>query len=83
MLYIFNYILLLILLGFIIWHFNKTYPRWAIIAVSEPINRFLLYMIVYAVSYYDNLLALVLLIAVVLLNIDYYNLSENFSLLHK
>ena len=52
---------------------NTPYPEFAIIAFSEPLYRFMFYMIVYFLSLHDVLLSTLLLLAGVLVNIDYNN----------
>lgn len=54
---------------------KRIYPYWMMQAFSEPYIRFLLYTLVYVLSCYNIQISLFLGIIVVLLHIDYINLT--------
>lgn len=53
---------------------KEPYPKQLIQLYNEPYIRFLSYMLVYALTFYNNTLALVGLLGVLMLHIDYINL---------
>lgn len=55
---------------------KKIYPSWAIQSFSEPYIRFILYTIIYIASCYDIHISILLAVIVVLLHIDYINLTK-------
>lgn len=55
---------------------KRPYPSWLIEIASEPIYLFLMYMVVFAISYYNPLIALLVLIVLVALHLDFKNLVE-------
>jgi hypothetical protein len=54
---------------------KRTYPFWIMRLFSEPYIRFLLYTLVYVLSCYNIQVSLLFGIIVVLLHIDYINLT--------
>ena len=54
---------------------KEPYPKGMIKAYSEPYVRFLAYLSVYLISFYNTSISFVLLIGVLLLHIDYVNLA--------
>lgn len=54
---------------------KRVYPLWMIQSFSEPYIRFLLYTFVYILSCYNIQISLLFGIIVVLLHIDYINLT--------
>lgn len=54
---------------------KRVYPSWMIQSFSEPYIRFLLYTFVYVLSCYNIQISLLFGIIVVLLHIDYINLT--------
>lgn len=54
---------------------KRMYPFWIIQSFSEPYVRFLLYALVYVLSCYNIQISLLFGIIVVLLHIDYINLT--------
>lgn len=74
---IINLLVLLILIIFVslfALDMKEPYPKNVIKYFSEPYVRFLSYMIVYALTFYNNTIAIVFLIGILLLHIDYINL---------
>lgn len=55
---------------------KKPYPEWAIKIAAEPVYLFVLYMIIFGISYYNVLLSMLLLIVVIALHMDFLNLVE-------
>jgi hypothetical protein len=53
---------------------KEPYPKKIIQIYNEPYVRFISYMFVYALTFYNNSIAIVGLIAVLLLHIDFINL---------
>lgn len=53
---------------------KEPYPKELIQLYNEPYVRFISYMFVYALTFYNNSIAIVGLIAVLLLHIDFINL---------
>lgn len=72
----FNYIIYIFIIVFLIYFNKRPYPRWIINQIKEPLIRFLLYLSVYLLSLYDYTGALLLLIAVTTLHLDYIHLIE-------
>jgi hypothetical protein len=54
---------------------KRIYPFWMMQSFSEPYIRFLLYTLVYVLSCYNIQISLLFGIIVVLLHIDYINLT--------
>jgi hypothetical protein len=50
------------------------YPKLIVYIISEPILRFTVYLAIYALSLYNPILSLYLLIATLLIHLDYVNL---------
>lgn len=69
-------IILIIIITVYSINIKKQYPEWALDLASEPIYLFILYMVIFGVSYYNALVALLLLIVVVSLHLDFKNLVE-------
>jgi hypothetical protein len=53
---------------------KEPYPKKIIQLYNEPYVRFLLYMLIYALTYYNNTLSLLGLIGVLMIHMDYINL---------
>lgn len=54
---------------------NRVYPFWVIQSFSEPYIRFILYAMVYVLSCYNIQVSLLFGVIIVLLHIDYINLT--------
>lgn len=54
---------------------KRIYPFWMMQSFSEPYIRFLLYTIVYVLSCYNMQISILFGVIVVLLHIDYINLT--------
>lgn len=54
---------------------KRIYPFWIMQSFSEPYIRFLLYTVVYILSCYNIQLSLLFGVMVVLLHVDYINLT--------
>ena len=54
---------------------KRVYPFWMLHSFSEPYIRFLLYTLVYVLSCYNIQISILFGIIVVLLHIDYINLT--------
>lgn len=67
-------ILLIIIISIFALDMKEPYPFFIIKLYSEPYVRFLSYMIVYALTFYNNVIAIMVFIGVLLLNLDYVNL---------
>lgn len=52
------------------------YPQWLIELYEEPLGRFMLYMSVYMISFYNEIIALLLLVIVVMVHVDIINLTK-------
>jgi hypothetical protein len=57
-------------------HVKMLYPKWVIELFTEPIGLYFTYMFVYLVSFYNELIALLLLICVVLVHLDIINIVK-------
>jgi len=53
---------------------KEPYPKQLIKLYNEPYIRFFSYMVVYALTYYNNTLSLLGLVGVLMLHMDYINL---------
>lgn len=71
------YAIVLGMISLIAYYHKRPYPRLAIIAASEPLNRMLLYLAAYMLSYYNTIVSLVFMIGILRLHIDYTNYVEN------
>lgn len=69
-------IILVVIATFYSINIKQAYPEWMIIIASEPIYMFVVYMSIFALSYYNVLIALLLIIVVVALHMDFVNLVE-------
>lgn len=57
-------------------HVKMLYPKWVIELFTEPIGLYFTYMFVYLVSFYNELIALLLLICIVLVHLDIINIVK-------
>lgn len=55
---------------------KKVYPMWVMSLFSEPLTRFLLYTLIYVSACFDMYVSILLTFFVVLLHIDYINLTQ-------
>jgi hypothetical protein len=53
---------------------KEPYPQKIIQMYNEPYIRFMSYMFVFALTFYNNSIAILALIAILLLHIDFINL---------
>lgn len=78
-----NLVLLIIIVIFTCYYsldMKTLYPEVWINICAEPFGRFMLYIIVYCISFYNEVLALLTLIPVVLLHLDIINLLDKKNL---
>lgn len=68
-------LLLIIIISIYGLDIREPYPPKIIKLFSEPYVRFLTYILVYALSFYNYSITFVFLFAVLLLHIDYVNLA--------
>jgi hypothetical protein len=78
MLKINDFLFIIPLLPLIYYNFVP-YPKWVIYNFNEPIYKFICYLCIYFISYYDIRTALVSLILILLLHLDYINLISDSS----
>ena len=74
-----NIVIILIITSLIFYYsldIKTKYPKWVIIGFNEPIIRFLIYLLVFGLTFYNPLVAFVLLIGVVMLHLDYNKLCH-------
>lgn len=72
-----NITILIITTIFVIYYslsMKKPYPKTLLTYFDMPHIRFAVYVLLYIVSYYNYIIGLVSLIAILLLNVDYINL---------
>jgi hypothetical protein len=72
----YDYFICFIILISLIFYINRPYPKFLIEFMSEPLHRFLIYLFIYGISIYNYKIALMLLIAVLTIHLDYVNLIE-------
>lgn len=79
-----NLVIIILLTTFIVFYsldIKKKYPKWVIVSFNEPIVRFLLYLLAYALTLYNPLIAFVFLIIIISLHLDYNRLCQTSFLL--
>lgn len=67
-------LMMIIIISIFALNMKEPYPKKIIQFYTEPYVRFLSYMLIYALTFYNNTLALVALIGVLLLHLDFINL---------
>ncbi len=80
-----NYILLnsliIVILVFIITFYSfdifKPYPKNIFIYFNEPFVKFIIYLILYYISFYNPIIALLSLIIILCIHLDIINLTLN------
>jgi hypothetical protein len=76
---ILNIFVLIILITFIVKYcinIKILYPKWVVFVINEPIFRFILYLLIYLLSFYNPIISLYSLIIVLFIHIDYINLMK-------
>lgn len=68
-------VILMIIISIYCLNIKTMYPKAIVEFFGEPIGRLSLYMLVYLVSFYNELLGLISLIPVVLIHLDIINLT--------
>jgi hypothetical protein len=70
----FELLYMLIVFITIIYYTRIPYPKFIIQQINEPLNRFLLYLFIYLISFYFKKLSLFLLILLLTIHLDVLNL---------
>lgn len=73
--FVINSTLISILILLIIYFIIKPYPQAIIYGFHEPFVRFATYLILYGISIYNPIIGILSTILIILLHLDYVNLS--------
>lgn len=58
-------------------HIKMIYPKWVIQLFAEPLGLFIIYISIYLVSFYNELIALLMLVGVLFIHLDVINLAKS------